>query len=93
MFLPRVVHSSTVRRQTRAFAAIASGSSPLNLNSSSPYQIFDRHAKVLQKDRAATRDGGARSKTVDYVREEVAERMMERFLVCFHTFLLACGPF
>jgi len=34
----------------------------------------------VQKDRAALREGGKRSRTVDYVREEVAERMMERFL-------------
>lgn len=81
MFLPRVVRNSAIRRQTRAFAAISSGSTPLHLTSSNPYQVFDRHAKFLQKDRAAVRDGGARSKTVDYVREEVAERMMERFLV------------
>jgi NADH dehydrogenase [ubiquinone] 1 alpha subcomplex assembly factor 5 len=45
------------------------------------YQIFDRAAKRLQKDRAAARDGGARSRTVDYVRDEVADRMMERLLV------------
>ncbi|KAF8592760.1 S-adenosyl-L-methionine-dependent methyltransferase [Ramaria rubella] len=45
-----------------------------------PFQVFDRNAKRLQKDRAALREGGARSRTVDYVREEVADRMMERLL-------------
>ncbi|KAG6861845.1 hypothetical protein C0995_011142 [Termitomyces sp. Mi166 len=45
-----------------------------------PYQVFDRNVKRIQKDQAATRDGGERSRTVDYVREEVADRMMERFL-------------
>lgn len=84
MLLPRLIRSTT-QGQTRNFAAVSSGSTPLHLTSSNPYQVFDRHAKLLQKDRAAARDGGARSKTVDYVREEVAERMMERFLVrCSH---------
>ena len=46
-----------------------------------PFQVFDRNAKRLQKDRAASRDGGTRSRTVDYVRNEVADRMMERLLV------------
>jgi NADH dehydrogenase [ubiquinone] 1 alpha subcomplex assembly factor 5 len=32
----------------------------------------------MQKDRAALRED---SRTVDYVREEVADRMMERFSV------------
>jgi len=36
--------------------------------------------KRSQKDRAVTRDGGNRSRTVDYVRNEVADRMIERFL-------------
>lgn len=36
--------------------------------------------KTIQRDNAARREGGARSRTVDYVRDEVAERMMERFL-------------
>ncbi|KAF9464818.1 S-adenosyl-L-methionine-dependent methyltransferase [Collybia nuda] len=96
MFLPGIVRSSSLRQQTRAFAAISPGSSPLNLTSSSPYQVFDRKAKFLQKDRAATRDGGARSKTVDYIRTEVAERMLERFLDIkrkFNTVLdLGSGP-
>ena len=45
-----------------------------------PFQVFDRHAKLLQKDRAAAREDGNRSRTVDYVRDEVADRMIERFL-------------
>ncbi|KAF8559137.1 S-adenosyl-L-methionine-dependent methyltransferase [Imleria badia] len=46
----------------------------------SVYRVFDRTAKRTQKDRAASRDGGQRSRTVDYVRDEVADRMMERLL-------------
>ncbi|KAH9927303.1 S-adenosyl-L-methionine-dependent methyltransferase [Fomitopsis serialis] len=45
-----------------------------------PYQVFDRYAKRLQKDNSALREGGARSRTVDYVRDEVADRMIERML-------------
>ncbi|KZT06514.1 S-adenosyl-L-methionine-dependent methyltransferase [Laetiporus sulphureus 93-53] len=45
-----------------------------------PYQVFDRNAKRLQKDRSAMRDGGERSRTVDYVRDEVADRMIERLM-------------
>ncbi|KAH9965975.1 S-adenosyl-L-methionine-dependent methyltransferase [Russula dissimulans] len=56
--------------------------SPAQVNAAtqSPYRVFDRQAKRLQKDRAAARDGGNRSRTVDYVRDEVANRMIERFL-------------
>ncbi|RDB20096.1 Arginine-hydroxylase NDUFAF5, mitochondrial [Hypsizygus marmoreus] len=81
MFLARVARSSARgEAQTRAFAAISS-STPSQIGSAvGPYQVFDRHAKRLQKDAAAARDGGARSATVDYVRDEVADRMMERFL-------------
>jgi NADH dehydrogenase [ubiquinone] 1 alpha subcomplex assembly factor 5 len=45
------------------------------------YQVFDRAAKRKQRDRAASKDAGAASRTVDYVRDEVADRMMERLLV------------
>lgn len=68
----------------RGFADISS-SLPSRTGTVGPYQVFDRHVKRTQKDQAATRDGGERSRTVDYVREEVADRMMERFLVCLST--------
>ena len=48
-----------------------------------PYMIFDRNAKRKQKDRAALNEEGSYSRLVDYVRDEVADRMMERLLVCF----------
>lgn len=62
----------------RAYASVSSG---LNPNSVGPFQVFDRKAKVLQKDRSAVAEDGKRSRTVDYVREEVADRMIERLLV------------
>ncbi|KAG6850925.1 hypothetical protein H0H93_006751 [Arthromyces matolae] len=64
----------------RGFAAIASSSPHARTGTVGPYQVFDRSVKNIQRDMAATRDGGNRSRTVDYVRDEVADRMMERFL-------------
>ncbi|KAJ7068721.1 S-adenosyl-L-methionine-dependent methyltransferase [Mycena amicta] len=48
-----------------------------------PFQVFDRNAKRIQKDRAALRES---SRTVDYVRDEVADRIMERFIDIKRTF-------
>jgi hypothetical protein len=66
--------------------------SPSQINTAvqSPFQVFDRQAKRLQKDRAAVRDGGNRSRTVDYVRDEVASRMIERFIVSASSGKLPC---
>ncbi|KAG9218694.1 hypothetical protein CCMSSC00406_0001192 [Pleurotus cornucopiae] len=84
------------RCAARSFASVSSSSPPVNPGSVGPYQVFDRHAKTLQRDRAATRDGGERSRTVDYLRDEVASRMMERLLDIkrqFNTILdLGSGP-
>ncbi|KAH7343878.1 S-adenosyl-L-methionine-dependent methyltransferase [Rhizoctonia solani] len=74
--------SSNILR-TRAFArryATASSSSPLGTHTMSPFRLFDRNAKRIQKDRAASRESGERSRTVDYVRDEVADRLFERVL-------------
>ena len=60
-------------------------SSQINTATRGPFQVFDRHAKRLQKDRAAARDGGDRSRTVDYVRDDVANRMIERFTVSIYS--------
>jgi NADH dehydrogenase [ubiquinone] 1 alpha subcomplex assembly factor 5 len=59
--------------------------SQINTATRSPFQVFDRHAKRLQKDRAAARDGGNRSRTVDYVRDDVANRMIERFMASIYS--------
>lgn len=75
-------HLRHLPRHTRPFAAISSNFPPPSLNTVGPYQVFDRNAKRMQRDRAAARNQGAQSRVVDYVRDEVAERMMERFLVC-----------
>jgi len=78
---PTISATMLSRRLARSFASIASNSPPPSFNTTGPYQVFDRNAKTIQRNRAALRNNGERSRTVDYVREEVAERMMERFLV------------
>ncbi|KDQ08869.1 hypothetical protein BOTBODRAFT_117885 [Botryobasidium botryosum FD-172 SS1] len=65
---------------TRSFAAHSASSPPPNPFAVGPYQVFDRRVKQLQKDRAASREHGERSRTVDYVREAMADRMIERIL-------------
>jgi hypothetical protein len=69
-----------VKLSTRSLAAVSS-TFDARAGTVGPFQVFDRNTKRLQKDRAASRDGGARSRTVDYVRDEVADRMMDRLLV------------
>ena len=78
--LPAVYFMLATRPRLPPLRSLASLShSQINTATQSPYQVFDRHAKRLQKDRAAARDGGNRSRTVDYVRDDVANRMIERF--------------
>ncbi|KAF9062221.1 S-adenosyl-L-methionine-dependent methyltransferase [Rhodocollybia butyracea] len=66
--------------QSRRFAAISSsGPSPsLTTHTLGPFQVFDRETKRIQRNKAASKNGGESSRTVDYVRDEVADRMMER---------------
>ena len=84
---------SIIRSQTRFTAtaplrslASVSPGGPLNPSTLGPYLVFDRHAKRLQKDRSAINGGGERSRTVDYVRDEVADRLIERLMVRFISF-------
>ena len=65
----------------RGFAAISSIPSTARGPILGTFQVFDRNAKRMQKDRAAIRDDGVPSTTVDYLRDEVADRLMERFMV------------
>lgn len=76
--------STRLPRNIRFLASVTSSplSNPLSVG---PFQVFDRNLKRLQKDRAVERDAGVASRTVDYVRDEVADRMMERLLVCFES--------
>ncbi|KAI0030524.1 S-adenosyl-L-methionine-dependent methyltransferase [Vararia minispora EC-137] len=66
------------RLPSRAFASASSSS--INPNAVGPFEVFDRKVKRIQKNRAAEHDAGESSRLVDYVREEVADRMAERFM-------------
>ncbi|CCM03355.1 uncharacterized protein FIBRA_05484 [Fibroporia radiculosa] len=66
----------SAKNRAQSFASVSS--SPINLNTVGPYQVFDRNVKRLQKDRSALLEGGVQSRTVDYVRDEVADRLIER---------------
>lgn len=77
--------------QRRCLASISSSSS-INSSTVGPFQVFDRRAKELQRDRAAVREQGSRSRVVDYVRDEVADRMLERLLVSLPLVLEAGKP-
>lgn len=59
-----------------SFAPGASAASP-----ASPFVVFDRRAKLLQRDRAAA--DPERSRLTDYVKDEVAANMVDRLLVSF----------
>lgn len=85
MFVIRRAGSSRFPRHIRTLAAVSPSSPPPNPNTLGPFQVFDRAAKTIQKDRAVERNAGEASRTVDYVRDEVADRMMERLLVCMMT--------
>jgi NADH dehydrogenase [ubiquinone] 1 alpha subcomplex assembly factor 5 len=69
-----------LRHAYRRTMASTSGG-PVNPHTVGPFRVFDRAAKASQKDRSAVVEGGARSRTVDYVREEVADRLLERLMV------------
>jgi len=77
-FLPR----PAIRRRiwiSRSYAVQAPGNPTL--------QIFDRHTKYLQKERAAA--NVERSRQVDYLKDEVAMRLSERLLVSFNMLIEA----
>ena len=69
----------------RTYASASSG--PINPSSVGPFEVFDRKVKRMQKNHSASRDNGDKSRTVDYVREEVADRMVERFMVSYELHL------
>lgn len=48
---------------------------------SQAHRVFDRHVKQIQKDQAALAQSGDASRLVDYVRNSVAESLIERLMV------------
>lgn len=77
----RIVLASTRRLRARCYATLSETTPPPGATVLAPYEVFDRNAKRMQRDRASVKDGGERSRLVDYLRREVAERVMERFEV------------
>lgn len=62
------------RLSQRRFLATAS-----NPNAPPTFQVFNRAVKRLQRDRAAANKKASRN--VDYLKDEVADRLVERILV------------
>src|SRR5579862_5980245 len=56
-------------------------------SSSAPFQVFNSDIKRHQRNRAVLHDPGT-SRRTDYLRDEVATRLMERFMVPFLTISL-----
>ena len=49
-------------------------------SSNTPFQVFNSETKRHQRNRAAVHDPGT-SRRTDYLRDEVASRLIERFMV------------
>lgn len=66
---------------TRPYATL----SPYTPPPTTPYEVFDEPSKARQRDRALLRlqskEGGGDATVVDYLREELAERLSERIEV------------
>jgi hypothetical protein len=85
--LSRALRSATrlSRPQTylpRTYATL----SPYTPTPTAAYEVFDEPSKARQRDRALLRlrskEGGGDTSVVDYLREELAERLSERIEVC-----------
>lgn len=70
-FMPRPAIRRRFRSYNRGYAVQAPGAPTL--------QVFNRHIKYLQKERAALAIDTGRK--VDYLKDEVATRLCERLLV------------
>lgn len=80
---PNLARRFPLRVPAASYASIASEQPSLS-QAPAPFEVFDRVAKRKQKDRAATRIGqdgspGGNSRVTDYLKDEVADRMFERF--------------
>ena len=58
----------------------SSSSSTSNIPNASAYAVFDRQAKIKQKNRAVKRDL-EHSRMTDYVKDEVAANLVDRLMV------------
>lgn len=78
MHLRRAVQNATRSFASHSSPGVVPNQQPHVMNA---FQVFDRNAKKLQKDRSVTHPRGSSSTTVDYLRDEVADRLMERLHV------------
>ncbi|KAL7419155.1 hypothetical protein Q5752_005991 [Cryptotrichosporon argae] len=69
-------HSAACLSRHRTYASLSPHTPP----PTSPYEVFDELSKVRQRDRALRRlaEQGLDKTVVDYVRDEMAERLVER---------------
>ncbi|KAL8283706.1 hypothetical protein RQP46_005501 [Phenoliferia psychrophenolica] len=77
--LPRSLHlPRTPAPSLRAYASVAGTPRPSASSPASPFIVFDREVKRLQRNRVAS--DKERSRLTDYVKEEVAANMVDRLL-------------
>jgi len=83
-FLVKRIHGchrlgASIRHYATATSRSASNTGTGPSQGAATFQIFDRNLKRTQRDRAA--DNAEESRKVDYLRDEVANRLAERLLV------------
>lgn len=71
-FTPSLTSNEVLPRITRGYAT----------SSTTPFQVFNTDVKRRQRNRSATLDPET-SRRTDYLRDEVAARLIERFMVPF----------
>ena len=76
--MPRLYSSTTLVRLKPIFPNTRRGLATSSSNT--PFQVFNTEAKRRQRNRAAVLDPGT-SRRTDYLRDEVAIRLAERFMV------------
>lgn len=73
--------SSTLARTIRPSPTFRRTSSSTLDSKHAPYKVFDRSTLLHHRDLAFGKSNSERSRTVGYLREEIGERVMERFEV------------
>jgi hypothetical protein len=88
MFIPlsRALRSASRLPRTQAYLPRSYATlSPYTPTPTAAYEVFDEPSKARQRDRALLRlrskEGGGDTSVVDYLREELAERLSERIEV------------
>jgi hypothetical protein len=78
--MARLYNSTTFVRLKRIFPSARRRLATSSSNT--PFQVFNTEAKRHQRNRAAIIDPGT-SRRTDYLRDEVAMRLAERFMVLY----------